>query len=301
MDRHRGGRLHRRVRRVQRDRPVQHRTRDRDRRDLVLRLLSQPRSPRSTTPPSPTPPTVPSPSAVPFRYPGPPTPFTEAAGGLAAADRRVPGDQPATVPDQSHRGLARPRQRCPPPAPAAAYPAIRPPARSRSPTLSRCSGRPSSRQPDPVGLYVEPTGSSVPPDRSAKRLSARRLPLGPLLALGLAIGGLGLADNLGPDITPAWVRRRRAAGRRGRPGTGHLAGPSPRPAAGRDAARRRGTGARGRRFGNPGAGPTPATGLPGPTVAYASPRRFPAETGPVDFRESVGNSPVRMSISPASR
>ena len=58
--------------------------------------------------------------------------------------------------------------------------------------------------PDPVGLYVEPTGSSVPAPlvRPGQRPSARRLRWAALLALGLTMGGLGLADYLGADITP---------------------------------------------------------------------------------------------------
>ena len=57
--------------------------------------------------------------------------------------------------------------------------------------------------PDPVGLYVEPTGSSVPAPlaRPGQRLSARRLRWAALLALGLTMGGLGVADYLGADIT----------------------------------------------------------------------------------------------------
>jgi hypothetical protein len=58
--------------------------------------------------------------------------------------------------------------------------------------------------PDPVGLYVEPTGSSVPAPLvpPGRRLSARRLRWAALLALGLTMAGLGLADYLGADITP---------------------------------------------------------------------------------------------------
>jgi len=58
--------------------------------------------------------------------------------------------------------------------------------------------------PDPVGLYVEPTGSSVPAPliRPGRRPSARRLRWATVLALGLTMAGLGIADYVGVAIAP---------------------------------------------------------------------------------------------------
>ena len=158
----------------------------------------------STTVPSPTPPAVPSPPAVPFRYPGPPTPFTEAAEAWQRRIAEYQATQPATVPPVPPWAGPPAGNVAPPPAPAAAYPAY--PTAGPIPVADPEQVQRAAflATPDPVGLYVEPTGSSVPAPRvrSGQRLSARRLRWAALLALGLTIGGLGLADNLGADITP---------------------------------------------------------------------------------------------------
>jgi phage shock protein PspC (stress-responsive transcriptional regulator) len=147
----------------------------------------------------------PPPSAIqaPFRYPGPPTPFTEAAESwqrrIAEYQRQQvppppgrPGG-PWPAPPESNLAAATTTGQAPV-APAASDPAADPEQQQRAAFLAT---------PDPVGLYSEPvavnsTGSVV---RSTRRLSARRLGWATLLVLGLTLMGLALADYLGAAIT----------------------------------------------------------------------------------------------------
>ena len=148
---------------------------------------------------------MPAPPAVPFRYPGPPTPFTEAAEAWQRRIAEYQATQPATVAPVPPWAGPPPGNVAPTPVPATAYPA--PPAADPIPVADPEQVQRAAflATPDPVGLYVEPTGMPVVPAprvRPGQRLSARRLRWAALLALGLTMGGLGLADNLGADITP---------------------------------------------------------------------------------------------------
>ena len=139
----------------------------------------------------------------PFRYPGPPTPFTEAAEAwqrrIAEYEARqaLPGQPGRPWPEPPAGNLAT-VQTAVPPAPidsAATAAADDPERQNRAAFLAT---------PDPVGLYAEPApassaGTAVLPRR---RSSARRLGWAALLLLGLTLTGLGLADNLGAAITP---------------------------------------------------------------------------------------------------
>ena len=149
----------------------------------------------------PTPAAVPTPPAVPFGYPGPPTAFTEAAEAWQRRIAEYQATRQATVPPVPPWSAPPPSNFTPPPPAAylppsaAAAPAVDPEQRQRADFLAT---------PDPVGLYIEPTGSTVlqPLVRPGRRPSARRLRWATLLALGLAMLGLGLADHLGASIAP---------------------------------------------------------------------------------------------------
>ena len=140
----------------------------------------------------------------PFRYPGPPTPFTEAA---EAWQRRIaeyearqaspPGQPNPRWPEPPAGNLATVATAAPlaPIHSAATAAAVDPERQDRAAFLAT---------PDPVGLYSEPApastaGTVVLPRR---RPSARRLGWAALLVLGLTLTGLGLADYLGAAITP---------------------------------------------------------------------------------------------------
>jgi phage shock protein PspC (stress-responsive transcriptional regulator) len=128
-----------------------------------------------------------------FHYPGPPTPFTEAA---EAWQRRIAEYQTgrASAPGQPDRSW---------PAPPASnlatattgMPAANPEHQERAAFLAA---------PDPVGLYSEPAAPNMPGSvvRPRRRPSARRLGWTTLLVLGLTLTGLGLADYLGAAIVP---------------------------------------------------------------------------------------------------
>ena len=156
---------------------------------------------------APPPPSAIQPSAppAPVRYPGPPTPFTEAAeawqrriaeyqGGPASPPGQPGWSWPAPPPGNLAPGTAAITPA--PPGPAAPASAAEPEQLQRAAFLAT---------PDPVGLYSEPVasksgGSSAV--RPVRRPSARRLGWATLLILGLTLAGLGLADNLGATITP---------------------------------------------------------------------------------------------------
>jgi phage shock protein PspC (stress-responsive transcriptional regulator) len=116
-----------------------------------------------------------------IRYPGPPTPFTEAA---EAWQRRI----------QEQMGQAAGSQSAA--TPSDEWPSL-PPADMPQPTSDP---EPSEHtaflaQPDPVGLYAEPR--PVVPVKMSDTKSARRLRLVSLIVLGLTLSGLGVVQGLG--------------------------------------------------------------------------------------------------------
>jgi phage shock protein PspC (stress-responsive transcriptional regulator) len=154
---------------------------------------------QSVTPPSSPAeslPAAPQPTGPQFvEYPGPPTPFTEAA---EAWQRRIEEHTrqvtAATTPTSAPSA----------PAPAAAEP----PAEWPRPPQPNLSHTPTEQQaaehtaflaePDPVGLYVE-SPRAVPIKLSDTR-SARRLRLVSLIMFGMTLSGLGIAQALGVAI-----------------------------------------------------------------------------------------------------
>jgi hypothetical protein len=119
------------------------------------------------------------------QYPGPPTPFTEAA---EAWQRRI----------EEHMRQVPVERR------TAATPAVDWP----SPPATKLSQRASDpdptehtaflAEPDPVGLYVEPTPAKQVRMSDAK--SAKRLRMVSLIALGLTLSALGVAQAVGVAI-----------------------------------------------------------------------------------------------------
>jgi phage shock protein PspC (stress-responsive transcriptional regulator) len=152
-------------------------------------------------PASPPPAAVPAPPVAPFHYPGPPTAFTEAAEAWQRRIAEYQATQRATVPPVPPWSGPPPGNLAPPPpAPAYGPPPVPPTPVPDPEQLQRAA---FLATPDPVGLYVEPTGSTVSERlvRPGQRPSARRLRLVTLLTLGLTMAGLGIADNLGADIS----------------------------------------------------------------------------------------------------
>ena len=127
---------------------------------------------RSTPPPPGLPSTVPPP----FRYPGPATPFTQAASDWSARVREVRGQPSPGYP---------------------AHPVVAAPAAPEVPTDAHTA---YLSHPDPVGLYVE-TAPTPPPARRGSSSSARRLRLATLVAVGLTLSGLGVADYVGASVS----------------------------------------------------------------------------------------------------
>jgi phage shock protein PspC (stress-responsive transcriptional regulator) len=161
--------------------------------------------------------TLGAPPAEPFRYPGPATPFTEAAEAWRqrVEDMRR-GDaaaSPSTSPSPVSPAPAAPREPVfrPTPASAAAawetYPYDSGPSAVQDPVSTEVTARADFlATPDPVGLYTEaaPVKAAAAPSRrtQAKSLSARRLRLTAVVVLGLVLLGLAIADSLGAPITP---------------------------------------------------------------------------------------------------
>lgn len=129
-----------------------------------------------------------------FRYPGPETDFTRAAHAwrqrIEANARRVadPGPEPRMEP----AGLA-----------ASWSPA--PPGQSVHAQYDQASSELAQfwAQPDPVGLYVEPLPMPPTVARRSDSRSARRLRLVGLIALGLTMSGLAIAQGLGIAVSVA--------------------------------------------------------------------------------------------------
>lgn len=159
------------------------------------------------------------PAQEPFRYPGPATPFTQAAEAWQQRVEDIRRGSTGQAPHQ-HQPPARSAPRPAPAGPAGpegaswqAYPSypyhsgpspIQDPA---SPEVVEATARANFlATPDPVGLYTAAApakAASAPSRRTAARsLSARRLRLVGLIVLGLALLGLAIADAFGVPITP---------------------------------------------------------------------------------------------------
>jgi phage shock protein PspC (stress-responsive transcriptional regulator) len=129
-------------------------------------------------------------SAVPsqpqfVRYPGPPTPFTEAA---EAWQRRVEEHLRQEVVEG--QTATTPPDNWPSPPPAnMSQPALDPEPAQHTAFLA---------EPDPVGLYADP--EPAVPVRMSDTKSARRLRMVSLIALGLTLSGLGIAQAFGVAI-----------------------------------------------------------------------------------------------------
>ncbi|MDN5764135.1 MAG: PspC domain-containing protein [Microlunatus sp.] len=180
------------------------------------------------TPPAIAPDQSTRPPAEPFRYPGPSTPFTEAAetwrqrvevirrSGPDGQDAGSGGAGPVTdhsIPSApalswTSQGAMSPVPAADPGWPGYPYgsapaPVQDPPSAEDRETAARANFLATA---DPVGLYTEaaPVQAAAAPSRrtQARSLSARRLRLLSLVVLGLALLGLGAADALGATITP---------------------------------------------------------------------------------------------------
>ena len=159
-----------------------------DRRSVTL-----PSSPAESRPAAPQ-------STVPqfVEYPGPPTPFTQAA---EAWQRRI---------EEHTRQVTAATTPSPPttassvPAPAGAeppteWPSPPPPNLSHTPTEPQAAEHTAFlAEPDPVGLYVESPRAA--PIKLSDTRSARRLRLVSLIMLGVTLSGLGIAQALGVAI-----------------------------------------------------------------------------------------------------
>lgn len=157
------------------------------------------------------------PAGEPFRYPGPPTPFTEAAEAWRqrVEDMRRGATGQSAAPRQQASGTtwSPGSTQAPSPSPAPAwqgYPygsdrsAVQDP---ESPEVAETAARADFlAAADPVGLYTEaaPVKAAAAPSRrtQASSLSARRLRLVGLVVVGLVLLGLAIADALGAPITP---------------------------------------------------------------------------------------------------
>jgi phage shock protein PspC (stress-responsive transcriptional regulator) len=186
-------------------------------------------------PMTPTPP----PAAEPFRYPGPPTPFTEAAeawrqrvedmrgsygtsssapAASTSAAFSAPTAPPTSAPSWSPSPTP-PAQDAPAPGTQApggsgpawqTYPVTAGPSTVQDPVspevLAAAHHADFLATADPVGLYTEeaPRQAAAAPSRrtQAHSLSARRLRLASVVVLGLVLLGLAIADALGVPITP---------------------------------------------------------------------------------------------------
>jgi phage shock protein PspC (stress-responsive transcriptional regulator) len=130
---------------------------------------------------------APAPPAYPqfVQYPGPPTPFTEAA---EAWQRRIQEHMRQEAVER--RTGATPAVDWPsPPSTNLSQPASDPDPAEHTAFLA---------EPDPVGLYVEPTPAK--PMQMSHAKSAKRLRMGSLIALGVTLSALGVAQAIGLAI-----------------------------------------------------------------------------------------------------
>ena len=118
------------------------------------------------------------------RYPGPPTPFTEAAQAWQRRVEEHMGQAGAS------RTAATPSDEWPrPPTANLSQPAPAPEPAEHNAFLA---------EPDPVGLYAE--SPPAPPVKMSATKSAKRLRLVSLIVLGLTLSGLAIAQALGVAI-----------------------------------------------------------------------------------------------------
>jgi phage shock protein PspC (stress-responsive transcriptional regulator) len=145
-------------------------------------------------------PAPPQPATPEFmQYPGPPTPFTEAAQAwqrrIEEHTRRVAAaNETLEVSDDANRAQttmsASPPNDWPqPPAENLSHAPSNPQAAEHAAYLA---------EPDPAGLYIEPPPAA--PVKLSQTQSAKRLRLVSLIVLGLALSGLGIAQALGVAI-----------------------------------------------------------------------------------------------------
>ena len=127
-------------------------------------------------------PTPPSEAQL-VQYPGPPTPFTEAA---QAWQRRIE--------EHMHQMATDGRTTAAPPNEWPNLPQADSPQSMLDPQPSEHAA--FLAQPDPVGLYAEPAAVPAPIKRSDTQ-SAKRLRLVSLIVLGLTLSGLGVVQGLG--------------------------------------------------------------------------------------------------------
>jgi phage shock protein PspC (stress-responsive transcriptional regulator) len=140
-------------------------------------------------------------SPQPFQYPGPPTPFTEAADvwrvRLEEVARQGSGSPPAATPQPAafSPSTTVPAYPLYADAPATSDARLRDPAAPEDPSVQEREA--FLANPDPVGLYSErvpATAQPTPRALLARSRTARRLRLVAVLALGLTLAGLGIAD-----------------------------------------------------------------------------------------------------------
>jgi phage shock protein PspC (stress-responsive transcriptional regulator) len=162
---------------------------------------------KNRTPAPPEPPSAPlvaSPPAEPFRYPGPATPFTEAA---EVWQRRMSEYHRQTTAAPAPGWQQEMSTTAVPSAPVAAWPTMpttaSDPALADPPTAEDREHAAFLAVPDPVGLYADHHGASALPTRltQARSVPARRLRLLGVLVLGLVLAGLAVADRMGADIS----------------------------------------------------------------------------------------------------
>lgn len=183
-------------------------------------MTSNQTTPNQGAPPSTLASSGAAPPAEPFRYPGPATPFTEAADAwrqrvedIRRAGGSSTGGRSSTPPSSAPAPVSAPVSA---PTSAAgrspswqAYPYGSGPSgvQDPAPDLTEASAHADFlAAADPVGLYTEaaPVQAAAAPSRrtQARSLSARRLRLVAVVVLGLVLLGLAVADQLGAPITP---------------------------------------------------------------------------------------------------
>ncbi len=139
-----------------------------------------------------------------FDYPGPPTPFTQAA---RAWQERIVAERRARTPSQDSAADYGDWQ--PPTAAGWHASADDEPVADTSPPTTTDPGPDPYRaaflsDPDPVGLYANPEEPGVVSPRATRRLRrrpARRLGLVTLVVLGLVLTGLGVASAAGIAVS----------------------------------------------------------------------------------------------------
>lgn len=163
------------------------------------------RGPSSSTPEPTALAAQPSPPFV--RYPGPPTPFTEAAEAWQRrmaenawqSGQRTADPAPAAWPTPPPTNVTGPY--APVAAPAARAPFA--PTPELDPWPEPDERRAFLATPDPVGLYAEPGAATPIAVRRRDARSARRLRLVALIVIGLALTVLSILDNQGFAIPVA--------------------------------------------------------------------------------------------------